>query len=269
MSKNNEIYLHIDKKSNMKDFTEYENIKNVNIIKKRINVKWGSFSQVKATLLMLDEIGRKDYDYVSLVSGDCLPTNSDKKIKDRLKRDYGKEFIGWQKSFSIKELEDRVKYKYLPCYYKKTKNNIDKKIISIHHKYKKVFINKRYKFLPKLYKGNQWFTISKQCVDYILEYLKENKNYIKAFEKSLCSDEIFFQTIIFNSKFREKVYMLDEGSNSNIMSLRYIDWNSGPEFPKLLDNNDFIKIKNTDCILARKFNPKIDLSEYEKVFEIY
>ena len=38
--------------------------------------------------------------------------------------------------------------------------------------------------------------------------------------------------------------MLDEGSNSNIMSLRYIDWNSGPEFPKLLDNNDFIKIKN-------------------------
>lgn len=80
---------------------------------------------------------------------------------------------------------------------------------------------------------------------------------------------MFFQTIIFNSKFREKVYMIDEASNSNIMSLRYIDWNSGPEFPKLLDSDDFIKIKNTDCILARKFNPKIDLSEYEKVFEIY
>ena len=269
MSKSNEIYLHIDKKSKMKDFKEYENIKNVNIIKKRINVKWGSFSQVKATLLMLNEIEEKDYDYVSLVSGDCLPTNSDKKIKDRLKIDYGKEFIGWQKSFSVKELNDRVKYKYLSCHYKKTKNNIDKKIINIHHKYRKVFINKSYKFLPKLYKGNQWFTISKQCVDYILEYLKENKYYIKAFKKSLCSDEMFFQTIIFNSKFREKVYMIDEASNSNIMSLRYIDWNSGPEFPKLLDSDDFIKIKNTGCILARKFNPKIDLSEYEKVFEIY
>ena len=106
MSKSNEIYLHIDKKSKMKDFKEYENIKNVNIIKKRINVKWGSFSQVKATLLMLNEIEEKDYDYVSLVSGDCLPTNSDKKIKDR----FDKENLVVKSDDDINEIASKINF---------------------------------------------------------------------------------------------------------------------------------------------------------------
>ena len=267
MSRENEIYLHIDKKSKMKNFKEYEN--KVNILKKRVNVKWGSFSQIKATLLMLEEIKNEEYDYVSLVSGDCLPIMSSKRINKRLEKDYGKEFIGYQKNFSKDELICRVKYNYLPSHYNKYKNSYNNKVILIHSKLRKYFYNKNYELLPTLYKGNQWFTLSKDCINFVLQYLKENKYYKKAFKNSLCSDEIFFQTIIMNSKFKNNIYKYDISPNGNYMSLRYIDWQSGPEYPKLLDESDFSKIKDFDCILARKFNENLDLNKYRKFFEIY
>lgn len=65
--------------------------------------------------------------------------------------------------------------------------------------------NKYYEELPKLYKGSNWFIITKECRDYIFEYLKNNPNYKKAFQNSYCGDELFFQTIICNSEYKKKL----------------------------------------------------------------
>ena len=56
-----------------------------------------------------------------------------------------------------------------------------------------------------------------------------------------------------------------------IMELRYIDWNSGPEYPKILTQQDFVNIKNnenSDCIFARKFSEDIDIDSYKIAFNI-
>ena len=129
-----------------------------------------------------------------------------------------------------------------------------------------LFKNNLYELLPKLYKGTQWFGITSELRDYIIEYLQDNEWYIKAFKNSLCGDEIFFHTIIYNSKFRENIYQDYDKSNICYQALRYIDWKTGPDYPRILNENDFEKIKDTECIFARKFDENLDLDLYRKTF---
>ena len=48
--------------------------------------------------------------------------------------------------------------------------------------------------------------------------------------------------------------------------IRYIEWNSGPDFPKTLDENDFNKMKSSDMFFARKLEKDISLEKLKKFF---
>ena len=48
-----------------------------------------------------------------------------------------------------------------------------------------------------------------------------------------------------NSRLKETIINYD---------LRYIDWESGPEFPKVLNENDFDSLKTSLGLFARKFS---------------
>jgi len=67
---------------------------------------------------------------------------------------------------------------------------------------------------------------------------------------TFCPEELYFQTVIMNSKYAKNV------SNNN---LRYIDWNPSrvgkdSTSPAILDLNDLEKIKNSNMLFARKFD---------------
>src|SRR5690606_35881147 len=101
------------------------------------------------------------------------------------------------------------------------------KLISVSFKIG-LFKNNFYQDLPKLYKGTNWFTLTYDSISYIDNYLDKNKNYINAFKKSFCGDEVFFHTIIYNSPFKEKIN-LNYDLSPPMMALRYIDWKTGPD----------------------------------------
>ena len=63
---------------------------------------------------------------------------------------------------------------------------------------------------------------------------------------SRATDEIWIQSILANSPLKNQIVNDD---------LRYIDWTSGPDYPKTLDSSDFENISKSDnAIFARKFN---------------
>jgi len=64
---------------------------NVIFIKNRVKVIWSSFSEVQATLNLLNSAIRDDNDYFVLISGVDYPIRSNEEIKNRLS--YGHEFI--------------------------------------------------------------------------------------------------------------------------------------------------------------------------------
>ncbi|MGL4986219.1 MAG: beta-1,6-N-acetylglucosaminyltransferase [Treponemataceae bacterium] len=263
LHKDNDIYVHVDKKSNLNDFIKIRN--KVIFIKKRINVNWGQFSQIEATIELLKETQKKNYDYIFLISGVCLPLKTSKKIKEFLQQKNGLQFVGCVKN---KDVSPQLKYNYYKGHFKtKNQRTLFEKIIL---KIQNIFLrqNKFYKYLPPLYKGSNWFTITGDLRDYILTFLDKNLHYKKAFLHSKCGDEIFFQTIIYNSQYKNYIHESDLNIGDTAMSLRYIDWDSGPEFPKILNEEDFPKMAKSNCLFARKFNNDLDLDAYEKYFSL-
>ena len=91
LSPENTVYLHVDLKSNLDEFKEYQD--KVVFIKQRIDVHWARFSQIECTLALLKEIENTSYHYMCLLSGDDLPLQGSSAIKDFFFFFYSTEFL--------------------------------------------------------------------------------------------------------------------------------------------------------------------------------
>jgi hypothetical protein len=90
----------------------------------------------------------------------------------------------------------------------------------------------------------------------MFDYLESDKRYIRRFYLTHCADEIFFQTL---------VRLIGIANIHNYM--RYIDWESGPEYPRTLRIADFEKIAQTHNLFARKFDETVDKQVIDKIYE--
>ena len=108
----------------------------------------------------------------------------------------------------------------------------------------------------KYYGGTNWVNLSKDAVEYLLDFIEKHPEFLKSFRYTRNADEIWLHTILLNSP------LCDQIENS---SKRYIDWSSGPEYPRTLRIEDYNKIIQSDAFFARKIDPKIDNNIYEKL----
>lgn len=95
-------------------------------------------------------------------------------------------------------------------------------------------------------KGGNWISITENAVKYLLQYKEIVLNRMKY---TLCADEIFIQTILWNSPFRERMHCTN---NANTGSMREIDWEHGS--PYIWQDHDYQTLINSNKIFARKFN---------------
>ena len=118
----NDIYMHIDKKSK---FDKNELVKDIKKSKvyftERINVKWGSYRQIEAELILLKEATQKNYLYYHLLSGYDLPIKSNDEIFDFFEKNNGKQFIHFKNENDYDDIENRIKYYYLCTDFRKSK----------------------------------------------------------------------------------------------------------------------------------------------------
>ena len=260
LSPANTVYLHVDLKSNLDEFEEYRN--QVVFVKQRIDVRWARFSQVECTLALLKEIEHTAYHYMCLLSGDDLPLKSSNAIKEFFREHSGTEFLGIQADFRPQTLIDRVQYLHSEFDSKRNKAFWEHCFSA----FKKFFLKRKknplFLKLPPLHKGSNWFCLSREACTFILRYLKENPWYTEAFRFSHCGDEIFFHTLLMNSRFKDRLYKHNELSDDNAKALRYIDWRSGPDYPKILTEQDLAMLTDSNFLFARKFSEHTDLNIY-------
>ena len=260
LSPANTVYLHVDLKSNLDEFEEYRN--QVVFVKQRIDVRWARFSQVECTLSLLKEIEHTTYHYMCLLSGDDLPLKSSTAIKEFFREHSGTEFLGIQADFRPQTLIDRVQYLHSEFDSKRNKAFWEHCFSA----FKKFFLKRKknplFPKLPPLHKGSNWFCLSREACTFILRYLKENPWYTEAFRFSHCGDEIFFHTLLMNSRFKDRLYKHNELSDDNAKALRYIDWRSGPDYPKILTEQDLAMLTDSNFLFARKFSEHTDLNTY-------
>lgn len=127
--KRNDIYVHIDKK--VRCFPHlYTKFAGLNILKNRIDVRWGDVSQIETEILLFETALRNgDYNCFHLISGVDLPIKSNDYIHNFINLHPNIEFVGFSPTTS-KSLEKYVlKYHILTKHYKNN-NLITKLIIS-------------------------------------------------------------------------------------------------------------------------------------------
>ena len=251
----NIVLIHVDGKSDLNDFLKLEK-SNVYLIPDRVEVTWAHKSQIDSVIKLMEYSLKFEYDFFFMLSGDDIPLKTNEKLKQFLTEHYEYNFLDFDPSADDRHIYERVIYDYPSYYYDRNHNRqnvIKKKLFEktrdLFYK-NKVFEANNYR-MPKLYKGSNWFSLKKDTIEYILEYLKQNEWYLNVFEKSLASDEIIFHSIIMtnpNIKIFKKLEYPD-------IALRYIDWQSGPEYPRVLNDEDVDKMKNSPSFFARKIKP--------------
>ena len=230
------FFIHIDGKSNIKDFSSIKG-GNVFFADKRVPVYWAEYSMVEAILILIRQAldAPQKYDYFVLSTGSDYPLRSREYIHDFFDKNRGKEFIGTIKlpdgeacqssgtKLSGKGCAGYVARKYYsnlniarsPS--KKPLSRIVLKILS-----RLGFVRRNYKnHLGTLepYAGNAGWALTGDACRYILDFAENNKLFCKFFEKTFAPDEMFFHTILGNSMFKSRIYR----------HLTYEDWSAETE----------------------------------------
>ncbi len=256
----NTIYLHVDAKSDMASFAPIAH--RVVFVEERVDVTWGRYSLVEATLKLLRASRGEPCDYIALISGDTLPLRTDEWIKAFLEKNNGREFIYESRALPHR-LVARLKYRHLKDN-ERLRHPLKRILCKMGHPFRFLWPNPYFGALPPLAKWSNWFMISTPLRDWMFEYLDSHPDYIRAFERAFCGDEFFFSTLAKNSPF-------SAGRCED--SMMYVDWTTGPEHPRALDETDFERLKNSmnknpNLLFARKFPDGLNLNAYRKYFDL-
>ncbi len=105
------------------------------------------------------------------------------------------------------------------------------------------------------YAGSQWWALSRDAVKYILDFVARRRDLVRFYKRSLIPDEMFFQTVLGNSRFRKRIKR----------GLTYADWSQGlKRNPLPLTHEHIDRFADPDfalddvegqgpCFFARKF----------------
>ena len=250
----NDIYLHIDKKVVLgpleQDLFRLAKAR-LFVLEQRLDVRWGDISVVKAELLLLETASMKGpYDYYHLLSGVDLPIKSQDYIHHFFEKNKGYEFVPYScGEANLKDLERKVFKYHLFCrYYKIPPRIFKKQVQSLRISFLKLqdfFHYNRPKEI-EFKKGSNWVSITHELLTIILA----QKSFIlRRFKNVCCGDEIFLQSILWNSERRSHIYPGSEQLNAG---LRAIDWERGN--PYVWKMEDLQYLLETEHLFARKFD---------------
>lgn len=252
-----DFYIHVDKKSNIyQEILRKENV----FFADRVNVHWGRFSQVEATLSLFRMIDTEKYSYIHLCSGNDFVAKSPKEIA-RCFQFPGQEYIecnplnanctwSWHG-------EDRYACYYPQWMIQRPRRKLMRCIrVSYREFVMRTKLFKRHHFpVSEFYGGSSWFSITGGLLRWMLTYISEHPEYEKHFKHGVCVDEVFFSTLARISPYADRI------SNRH---LRYMKWEGSTSGgPQVLTASDAAQFQQSEAIWARKFE---DLQTIQTIY---
>jgi hypothetical protein len=267
----NAIFMvHVDKKTHFNDYRAMvdgvDTLPNVTFLR-RHKCFWGEFDHVLATLRGIESLieNSVDCDYVILLTGQDYPIKPPVHIERYLDLHRGKEFIEYRPitfnrqarrgaptpdervAFYIENRHLRVlgRHFWVPRattpFEWSAKRFFD--IIA------RVVINGEFPRGYQPFAGSSYWCLTRECVTYLNAFVREHPDFVAFFKHLFIPDEMFFQTIILNSPFKNKVV------NEN---LRCIDWSRSGSNPRIWCKEDIEILKRSNGLIARKFDHTVD-----------
>lgn len=253
-----QMFVHIDKKVKGQMFDSLSRMVSLHhgiLLAKRVNVVWGDYSQIACELALYQKAVRGGFDYYHMLSGVDLPIKSATYISEFFEQQKGQEFFEVAcDQYNVEDIYRKTNLYHLFQRYNRSKigNVIQRFKIKkfSEHIQKSIGVSRCKRDEQRLYKGGNWMSLTDSAVRYLLS----KESFVRRrFRFTCCPDEIFAQTILMNSPFKDKRYNPVKNESS---SLRLIDWKRGA--PYVWTNDDKEQIMSSDNLFARKFSTAKD-----------
>lgn len=266
--KRNDIYVHFDRKVKDAPTLQTENA-GLSILTDRVAVYWGDLSVVEAEYKLLEAAHKNGpYAYYHLLSGVDLPLKSQDYIHNFFEENSGKEFVGYTLTEVTPEVVRKVQRCHLfPKDFKAPSNPPKggqiiwwcKRILRAIFIRLQIILNIKRSKSVDFKKGSQWFSITENLANYVLEH----KDWaLKTFSHSFCSDEIVVQTLCWMSPYKDNIYNTTDDAKG---CMRAIGWKEGQLHD--WEMKDYKYLKQSEALFGRKFN-NTDQNFIHKILEI-
>ena len=100
----------------------------------------------------------------------------------------------------------------------------------------------------ELYFGSQWWALTGETVEWIINYLGQHEDYYIFYKNTVCPDESFFQTLVMRSPY----------ADDKTEYLTYLQFPKGANSPDILRASDFPQAKESGCLVMRKVDMDVD-----------
>ncbi|MET0856228.1 MAG: beta-1,6-N-acetylglucosaminyltransferase [Telluria sp.] len=230
------IYVNVDAKSAIDVGALHPALR---LVHPRIDIHWGRFSQVEATLhsmrQVLAEAGA--FDKLMFISAQDAPLLPNHRLKRELAALCAHELLdcvpigptGWDCAH---------RYQY---YHAVPLAALASRAM------RACRLRRRMVHGWQPWAGSSWWALSRGCVEAIVARVDADPALARFFRSVDCPDEMFFQTVVMNSPFRPRVL------HNNF---RHIQWTTeSSRSPKVLDASDFGAIAASPAHFCRKLEP--------------
>ena len=233
------LYVHLDRKWRL-DPGQVD--PRAQRIAPRLDVRWGHFSQVRATLASLRFILAREpsFDKLLFLSAQDYPVLSNPALKRALALLEGRELIdcakigpdGWPAHY---------RYQY---FYSEGGAWPARLACALANRALRVAgCTRRLPAGLQPWGGSTWWTLSRPCLVHLLQRVDEQPGLARFFRTVLCPDEMFFHTLVMASSYAPPV----------LSNYRYVQWPAGrARNPQVLVEADFERVLASGAHFCRK-----------------
>jgi hypothetical protein len=252
------VYVNLDRKSQLDPRAIAPSARPV---RHRVDVHWGTFSQVEAVLHALRQIVAEvpTFDKVLFLSAQDFPLMSNARLKAALAALRERELLDTVPIGSAAgQWTAGFRYQY---FHPGAGGAMHRLACSLVNCVMRASGWRRR--LPgglRPYGGSSWWALSRDCVCALLGRIACEPRILRFFRSVDCPDELFFQTLVMNSAFGERVLGIN---------FRYVQWpDDSARNPKILDEHDFERIAASNAHFCRKIDSTVSAALVRRLIEL-
>ena len=255
-----DVFIHLDQTSTIRieDFQVFHRA----TVFKKFKARWGSLAIVHAMLELLARASAAGpYDRYVFISGLDVPLMSNQKIAEHFSTHHDTDFVDIQQ-FVEGEKRRLTRLTRFHFFSRRTSAGAPAQLRGAASRLIDQALHKAGVRRTNIYDfrwGSQWMDLTRATAESTLRFIKSDRRFLRRFRFTFCPDEFVFQTAI---------HQHQNTSRKQAKPARFIDWDTGPEHPRVLRTEDFDRIIASGMLFARKCDSRVDTALVDQLFAL-